>query len=190
MSTEVGEKLYTIPEFLAIEWPEDDENEYELIKGRIVAKTSGSTSAKHGRIVGKLSQYLNNFLDSSLLGKLYAEASCTLDKPDGINYPKPDVSFVAKGRTPEDFDGPIPVAPDLIIEVWSPSDDTETIQNKIEAYQQAGVRLIWGVYMVHKYVIVYKLNDPDIKLFNSYNGILDGGEVLPGFELPVSKLFE
>src|SRR5262245_39565484 len=105
MSTEVGEKLYTIPEFLAIEWPEDDENEYELIKGRIVAKTSGSTSAKHGRIVGKLSQYLNNFLDSSSLGKLYVEASCTLDKPDGINYPKPDVSFVAKGRTPDDFDG-------------------------------------------------------------------------------------
>jgi Uma2 family endonuclease len=190
MSTEVGEKLYTIPEFLAIEWPEDDENEYELIEGRIVAKSSGSTSAKHGEIIFRLSRYLGNYLETSPIGKGYAEASCTLDKPDGINYPKPDVSFVAKGRTPDDFDGPIPVAPDLVIEVWSPSDDTETIQTKIEAYQQAGVRLIWAVYMLHKYVVVYRLNDPDIKLYNSYNGVLDGGEVLPGFELPVSILFQ
>jgi len=75
MSTEIGEKLYTIPEFLAIEWPEDDENEYELIEGKIVAKSSGSTSAKHGEIIFKLGRLLGNYLENNPIGKGYAAAS-------------------------------------------------------------------------------------------------------------------
>ncbi len=186
MTTEVSEKLYTIPEFLALDLPSDVE--YELIGGKVVARPRGSTSGRHGRIVGRLSQWLNNYLDIGSVGVVYTEASCTLGVSEGLNYPKPDVCFVATGRSPEDFDGPIPVAPDLVIEVWSPSDTDEGRLEKIKAYQAAGVRLIWSIHMLDKYIMVYRYDQP--RSFLDLKDDLDGEDVLPGFKLPVSKLFE
>ncbi len=109
MTIEVKEKLYTVEEFLKLEWAEDDPDSYELIGGRIVAR--GSTSGKHGRLVSRLAQHINNFLDNNPGGSCYAEASCTLGLLEGKNYPKPDVCFVAQNRTPVDFDGQFPSHP-------------------------------------------------------------------------------
>lgn len=193
MPVEVSEKLYTVKEFLELEWPDDDENDYELIGGEIVAKSSGSTSGKHAEIAGTITHYLKAFGDVKIgqqkLGRVYAGGSTNLGQSQGSYLPKPDVCFVLNDRTPSDFDGPIPVAPDLVVEVWSPSDTTEIIHNKVEAYREAGVSLIWSVYMLSKFILVYSLNDPDIK-FLDVKGELDGGEVLPGFKLKVSALFE
>jgi Uma2 family endonuclease len=191
MTTEVGEKLYTIPEFLALEWPDDDENEYELIGGRVVAKPLGGVSGKHGKLVARLAFHLNKYLESNPIAEVYAQGSCMLGQPESRpSFLEPDISVVLNGRTLPDFSGPIPVAPDLVVEVWSPSDTDSRRQEKIEVYQQAEVRLIWSIHMLQKYVVVYRLNDPDTKFYNAYNGILDGDEVLPGFQLSVSKLFE
>jgi Uma2 family endonuclease len=63
------------------------------------------------------------------------------------------------------------------------------MQNKVDAYLQAGVRLIWSIYMVQKFVAVYRLNDPNIKFLN-LNDELDGEDLIPGFKLKVNKLFE
>lgn len=189
MSTEISEKLYTVEEFLAIEWPDDDDNDYELIGGRIVARPLGGTSGEHGEIVFKLAVEIGSYLRTNPIGKGYTEGSCMLGRPKGSAYVKPDVCFVAEGRTPAKFQGPIPVAPDLAIEVWSPSDDTITIQDKIDAYLETGVRLVWSIYMINKFVLVYHLNDPDIKLLNLKDEF-DGEDVLPGFKLPVKVLFE
>jgi Uma2 family endonuclease len=181
------EKVYTIDEFLKLDLPEDAD--YELIGGKVVARPNSGTSGEHGEIIFKLATFLGSYLLNNPVGKGYSEASCTLGRPAGSNYVKPDVCFVAAGRTPDKFRGPIPVAPDLAIEIWSPSDSTEIIQDKIEAYQQAEVKLIWSIYMLNKYVLVYHLNDPDIKLLN-LNDELDGEDVLPGFKLKVSAFLK
>ncbi len=192
-TTEISEKLYTVEEFLNLEWPEDDETEYELIGGRIIAKPGGGTSAKHGDIIAQTIYYLQAYAGigagEKAFGKVYTGAACNLGRPKGLNFPEPDVCFVAKGRTPDDFSGPIPVAPDLVVEVWSPSDTTEKIQIKIDAYLEAGVRLIWSIYMVSKYVLIYRQDNPDIRFLN-LKGELEGEDVLPGFKLPVKTLFE
>jgi len=189
MTTEIKEKLYTVQEFLELDLPDDD-YEYELVGGRIVARPKSGVSAKHGKIVAKLSLYLGNYAkDGPTYGTVYSGASCTLGREDGANYVEPDVCFVLAGRTPDDFSGPIPVAPDLVVEVNSPSDTTERIHNKLENYRSSGVRLIWSVYMLEKFVLVYGANLPDVKLLN-LNDELDGEEVLPNFKLKVSHLFD
>lgn len=191
INTEVSEKLYTVEEFLNLEWSEDDDDQYELIKGEIVPKDKPGPSGKHGKIIGKVSASIITFATSgeTSLGDVFSNSACTLGRPKGSNYVIPDVSFVAAGRLPEDFDGPIPLAPDLVVEVNSDSDTLERIHNKIEGYQEAGVRLIWSIYLLEKYVLVYRLNDLDIRFVN-VKGELDGEDVLPGFTLKVSDLFK
>jgi Uma2 family endonuclease len=188
-------KLYTVPEFLAFletAAPEtDDDTEYELIGGQIMSR-QGHTSGRHGKLVTAIATRLDVFggfyAGEKQLGTVYSGASCTLNGENGINYPKPDVCFVLNGRTPPDFTGPIPVAPDLAVEVWSPSDTDEIRNAKIREYRAAGVRLIWSIYMLEEFVAVYRLNQPRLLLDNDAE--LDGGDVLPGFKLPLGVLFK
>lgn len=190
MSIQLEEKLYTVPEFLDMEWPDDDECDYELLGGRIVAK-SGTTSGKHGDVVIRIGTELNIFAGvkagEKRIGKVYVETSTTLGQPEGSYCPKPDVCFVRKGNGPEEFDGAIPVAPDLVVEVWSPSDTDERRLEKIQMYQANGVKLIWSIHMLDKYIMVYRLNRP--RSFLDLEDELDGEEVVPGFKLKVNNLF-
>jgi Uma2 family endonuclease len=109
---------------------------------------------------------------------------------DRKNAPIPDVAFIQSGRSVniDELKG-FPGAPDLAIEVISPSDTTERIHNKITLYRRFGVRLVWSIYILDKYVLVYNLDDPDVKLLNLKDE-LDGGDVAPKFNLNVGKLFE
>jgi Uma2 family endonuclease len=194
MSTETKEKLYTVEEFLNLEWDDADANDYELIEGRIVARPKSGVSGEHGEIVGTISHYLKAYGDVNIgqqkLGRIYSGASSNFGQPEGGNYAEPDVSFVLAGRTPPKFSGPIPVVPDLIVEVWSPSDTTEKIHEKIRAYQKLGVRLTWSVYMLEKFVAVYRLDEQPIRTLLDLNEELDGEAVLPGFKLKVSEIFK
>ena len=154
-------------------------------------KDEGGPSAEHGEIVGKVVIQLGVFINQSetSLGKVYSGSATTLGRPKGSSFVKPDVSYVAAGRTQPKFRGPIPVAPDLVVEVNSPSDTTQGIHDKIVAYRETGVRLIWSIYLLEQFVVVYRSDDPDASFFN-LKGELDGGDVLPGFKLAVKTLFE
>lgn len=193
MSIEIAPKNYTVAEFLELGLLEDAETVYELIKGKIVGKPKAGISARHGRVVQLLGYFIEKFAGveagEQAQGKVFAGASCTLGREEGANYVIPDVCFVRNGRLPNDFDGPLPLVPDLIIEVHSPSDTTEKIHLKLETYREAGVPLVWSVYLLQKFVIVYKKDSSDLRLVN-FSGELEGDEVLPSFRLPVSKLFE
>lgn len=185
------ERTYTVEEFLKLQWPDDDNNEYELIRGKLVACESPGPSAEHGEIVTNLSSHLNTFATANedKVGKVYGGSACTLGRPKGSNYVVPDVAFVAAGRTPPKFTGPVPVAPDLVVEVNSPSDTLERIHDKIEAYHEAGVRLVWSIYALDEYILVHRPGNPKLS-FLSLEDELDGEDVLPGFKLKVKILFE
>ncbi len=193
MTTEIAEKLYTVEEFLNLEWDDDDDGDYELIRGEIVAKPKSGRCGEHGEIISRLSYYLEAYAGAGAgdekPGWFFTSASSNLGRPAGSSYVEPDYCFVLTERISEKFSGAIPVAPDLVVEVNSPSDTTQKIYNKLEAYKEAGVRLVWSIYMLNKYVVVYRLNDPDAKLLN-FNDELDGEDVIPGFTLKVRKLFE
>jgi Uma2 family endonuclease len=198
MIVEVSEKLYTVADFSIFEPSENQEDsdfEYdedlELIEGNIVRK--GATSAKHADIVSVVVTAINNFggkfAGEKRLGTVYAGATTDLGNPKGRNAPKPDVCFVSLSQSPDSFEGIIPVAPDLVVEVNSPSDTDERRFDKLQAYQENGVKLIWSIHMLEKFVVAYKSGE-DYPSFYTLKDELDGGLVLPGFTLPVKSLFE
>jgi Uma2 family endonuclease len=108
----------------------------------------------------------------------------------------PDVSFVRWDSVddPEEVENPsgafLEVAPNLVVEVMSPSNTKREMEIKLEEYAKAGVELAWYVYPKRREVDVY----PDARAEGMFtvgmDGTLDGGEVVPGFALPVAKLFE
>jgi Uma2 family endonuclease len=194
MTTEVSEKLYTIEEFLNLDLPDDQA--YELIGGRIVAKP-GTTSFKHGSIVVLIAHYLEGFAGVSSdkpLGRVLSGTSTTLGQllNSSKTFPKPDVCFVLADRLPADLEqiDILEVAPDLVVEVNSPSDTEERKFEKLQAYQQAGVKLIWSVHMLGQYVLVFQAGKPNRPAVVTIDEDLDGGSVLPGFKLPVKNIFK
>ena len=102
----------------------------------------------------------------------------------------PDVSFVSWDRLPgrtfprEEI---WKLAPDLAVEVISRSNTRQEMARKLADYFSAGVRLVWYVYPAASEVEVYESPDKHVTL--SIQDTLDGGEVLPGFRLPLSTLF-
>lgn len=190
---EIPRKKYTLEEFYVLleEMAENgEEGQLELIDGEIYPMARPGPNARHGNIVIKFGRYLDAFASEKKLGEVFAGASC-IPNPSSKNYVIPDVAFVSAERLPADFDGngPIPVAPDLVVEVNSPTDTVENISLKIKNYQQAGVRLIWSVYPLDNFIIIYRLGQSNKILLNLENE-LDGVDVLPGFKIKVSTIFE
>lgn len=119
------------------------------------------------------------------------------DNPDWVIASRtPDVMVYAgdqieqfKATHPDYRERPIPYVPDLVIEVVSPNDKIVELDTKTEAYLADGVRLIWVIYPHSRKAIVYAPDAEQPRHLN-INGILDGEDVLPGFQLPVAKIFE
>ena len=83
---------------------------------------------------------------------------------------------------------PIPaVAPDLAVEVLSDSNTEGEMRRKLQDYFTAGVRLVWYVDPRTRTAAVY--TSPEQCTVFDENGVLTGGDVLPGFELPLRELF-
>ena len=109
-----------------------------------------------------------------------------LRDPDTVLVP--DVAFVRWDCLPGRIVpvGYFPVPPDLAIEVRSPSDEPGEIAKKLNLYQRAGVPLVWWVESDRRTVMVHRLGEPAVELGKADD--LDGGDVLPGFRLPVAEI--
>jgi Uma2 family endonuclease len=106
---------------------------------------------------------------------------------DADNTYAPDAAFISKVRLPQlPRQGFAPVAPDLVVEVVSPSSTTAEIQRKTQDYLKAGVRLVIVAYPDTKSIVVHTREGA--KTLEA-DAIFDGGEVLPGFSLRVGDLF-
>jgi len=100
---------------------------------------------------------------------------------------QPDVGFISKARAPKlpkKFD----IAPDLAVEVVSPDED---VLKKTNEYFRAGTRLVWAVYTDEKRVYVFRPTESGEAHMQTLDldDTLDGGDVLPGFSLPVRDIF-
>jgi Uma2 family endonuclease len=158
---------------------------YELVDGILVEKTVG---LQESVIAGDILTILNNFVKPRGLG-LVAGADGTIQLD--INLVRiPDVAFFSMeplpgGEVPED---PIPVlVPDLVVEVISRSNTPKEMGEKLQEYFEKGVRLVWFVRPRSRVVDVYNAPDHFARLTASMR--LDGGDVLPGFSVPVGELF-
>ena len=158
---------------------------YELIDGVLLEKAIGYYEAYLATL---LSTYLTNFATEKDLG-IVAGADGTLRLlPEQVRIP--DVSFVSWDQLPGRAipTEPIPLlAPDLAVEVISKGNTVQEMDRKVQEYFQAGVRLVWYVYPASRSVRVY--SGPSEVTGLSVDDVLDGGEVLCGFQLPLAELF-
>jgi Uma2 family endonuclease len=159
---------------------------YELVDGILVEKTVG---LQESYIAVKIGTLLNNFVEPRGLG-LVAGADGTIQLDiDLVRIP--DVAFFSLERLPggEVPDEPIPLlVPDLAVEVISRSNTPKEMNEKLKEYFEKGVRLVWYVRPRSRVVDVYTMPDHYTRLTASMR--LDGGDVLPGFSVPVGELFK
>ncbi len=133
---------------------------------------------------------LNSFAFDRHLGVAVNEVLFTLDATRGLQR-RPDVAFVSYTRWPTAVVARTPawdVAPDLAVEVVSPTNFAEEIDGKITDYFQAAVRMVWVIYPDSGRVYVY--HSPGNVRIVERTGVLDGGDILPGLQLPVERVYE
>jgi Uma2 family endonuclease len=136
-------------------------------------------------LMGRL---LGNYLERQKLGIVLGEAGMLRLSPGLVRIP--DVSFIGWDRLP----GPrLPrepiwgLAPHLAVEVISRSNTPQEMQRKLAEYFELGVRLVWYVYPESRTVEVYAALDRRTVL--GENDVLDGGDVLPGFQIALKDFF-
>lgn len=175
--------LLSIEEFERL--PEDGWRR-ELVRGRVVKEPP--TGFEHGGIAGRVAGLLHSFVSEHGLGEVVtAETGFVLsDEPPTVRAP--DVAFVAEARLTFDPVGFAPLAPDLAVEIVSPSDTVSEIHSKVMDYLGAGARLVWVVEPRYRSVTVYRSREK-IRLLTADEEI-DGGTVLPGLRLNVSEIFQ
>ncbi len=143
----------------------------------------------HGAIGSNINGDLSVYVRSKKLGQVF-DSSTSYNFRDGQPKRMPDVSFISHERVPAKLDEELSVAPDLAVEVVSKNDTVFEVEVKVRQYQQAGVKLIWIVYPFSQTVEVYRLNDKIVAQRFGGDAELEGGEVLPGFKLAISSIFE
>jgi Uma2 family endonuclease len=182
-----AERLYTVEEFWEfLEQPDHKDRKFELINGVIVEYMSPGFA--HGVIVLDIGAFVRVFVRQHDLGEVAVEVDHYLP-PDKFNTRRPDVEFISKARLaafdPTEY---VPLMPDLAVEVKSPSNTPDELRQKAAYYLQNGARMVWLVFPDIQTVFVYTVDNPAGKKFG-IEDILDGGDVLPGFTLPVSTIF-
>ena len=176
----------------AVMEPEDllrmpDGDHYELIDGKPKEKQMGAES---DHIALRLASLLDQFCLRSKCGLVFGSQTgyrCFPGKPKLVR--KPDASFVAAGRLPDDKTpkGDIPLAPDLAVEVVSPNDTYEEVAVKVAEFKSANVKLIWVISPETKTVLIRRLDGSCAEVGET--GTLSGEDVLPGFTCAVADLF-
>jgi Uma2 family endonuclease len=155
---------------------------FELIHGEIVEKVP---TLQHGVVCGNIVAPLWNFSRASGVGQVATEVRHHVPG-DEHNDRLPDVSYYADASKPLIERGPTPYMPDLAVEVKSPDDTLPEMREKAAYYLAHGSRLVWLVYTEKRLVIVLTADTEDIL---SEADTLDGGDVIPGFKLPVRDIF-
>jgi Uma2 family endonuclease len=150
----------------------------------------GNSGALHGYVCSTLMILLGGYIRIQNLGAMFD--SSTAFKMKNGNKRSPDISFFAKERLQgmtELPSGFLEGAPDLAVEVLSPGNTVEEIDEKITEYFENGTRLVWVISPTQHYILVYRSAQEPDRLLKSANS-LDGEDVIPGFTLPVADLFQ
>jgi Uma2 family endonuclease len=162
----------------------------ELVDGDIVAMAP--VGALHAWIAGKVALHLGRHVEARGGGHVLAgDLGCVLALPsDPERVRAPDVAFVSAarlpaGRLPAKF---LPGAPDLAVEVLSPSDTAADVEQRVRDWLDGGSRLVWVLAPASRTATVYR-PDGSARLLREPESI-DGEDVLPGLSIPLFALFE
>jgi Uma2 family endonuclease len=165
---------------------------YEVVNGEVVELEPMSGFASE--IANRLNTRLAVYADQNPIGRPRMDMLFRLPLPeDPKRKREPDLAFISFERWPESrpmpYRGnPVDVVPDLMVEVASPTDTAEDLMAKADDYLRAGARLVWLIYPRLRRLDAYTARGAPPRVFNETDA-LDGGEVLPGFSVPMAGLF-
>lgn len=162
-----------------------DGHKRELVDGVVRVTPAG---ARHGAVALRLGARMLLHASERRLGEVF-DSSTGYRLPSG-NLRVPDVSFVTAHRLPG---GKVPtgffeLAPDLAVEVLSPSDQLRDILDRVGEYLQSGSRLVWVLDPEDGSVAVHRSLTQVRRI--GREGLLDGEDVLPGFSCRITEILE
>jgi Uma2 family endonuclease len=180
--------LMTTEDLLAL--PENGFKRW-LIRGHLRERPMTARNRFHSRIMTRTAKFLDNWLDlqpqphgSVLCGEVGVRLARNPDTTVGV-----DVIYIAADVAAQDADGTtlIDGVPVLAVEILSPSDTQEQIEEKVDDYLLAGVQLVWVIDPHDRTVTIYRPNQAP-ELVNIHQE-LSGEPHLPGFRVPVAAIF-
>ncbi len=158
----------------------------ELVRG--VLNETMPTGREHGEIAANISFELLSFIKPRELGIVTtSDSGVRLERnPDTVR--EPDVAFFSRDRAGSGRQtGYAEVAPDLVVEIMSPTDSADALQNKARMWLSHGVKLVWVIHPDQRRVDAHRL-ELAVERLNEHDQ-LDGLEALPGFHCPVASIF-
>lgn len=171
-----------------VEHPEYDDRKVELVEGVIVDMPK--PGGRHGQIAMRLSVRIGGFVEANNLGvATTSDTGFIVERnPGGRDTIRGlDIAYIKKGRVPDELpEQLIDVAPDLAVEIISPTNTSEDIHTKVRQLLNAGTPLIWLVYPGSRTVQVYTSKGA---VTLEENDTLSGEDILPGFEVTVADIF-
>ena len=160
---------------------------WEFVDGQLVEKQVGS---RQGQLANRIHNAIHAFVESRELGLSLVEMVFDLTEQTGHKR-RPDVAFVSKERWPVDQllpeVGDWKMVPTLAVEVVSPSNSFDEMIEKKNEYFRAGADAVWIVVLTAREILVYD-SPTDVRVIDA-SGVLTAESILPGFELPLEKLF-
>ncbi len=183
------ERVYTRADLRVLETlPENAEKRFELINGVIYEVPYPSPT--HNLIIGNIYSPLRAFVKANKPGYVFTD-TVKYSLPNGDDF-APDVSYLSQERAPVPLPKAFNIAPDMAVEVASPSNRERELLDKAESLLESGTQFVWIVYPNTQVVDVCHLS-PDGGMISYKLGVddtLDGEGVLPGFKLDVGEIFE
>ena len=166
----------------------DDGFRYELVRGEL--RKRPLAGHVHGRYAASIGISLAVHVKANGLGKVYAAGTGFKLESDPDHVRAPDAAFVRRERAEAVGDAPgyFPGAPDLVIEVISPSDRYTEVYEKVADWLNAGAQAVVVVNARGKVVRVHRsLNDVVVL---SESDMLDVNDVVEEWQMPVREIFE
>jgi len=178
----LSDRIYTVEDYMKL----DDGQRYELIGGELIMVPSPST--KHQRITGKIYRLLSDFAEKNQLGEIF---DAPMDVVLENQVIQPDILYISKDRSSIIGELNIQGAPDLVVEVLSPSTATHDRKKKSRLYFKHGVKEYWLVDPDVKFVDVYVAGEKEWRWMGAFDqeDVLTT-ELLPGLEISLAEIFK
>ena len=171
----------------------DDGWRYELLEGRVLRMPPPGTD--HGHLEARLSRRLGNYVEDHRLGETYVgEGGWDLTRPGETadTVLGADIAFVRAERLPlpppRRGGAYRPLAPDLVVEIASPSRYRPEMGDKAQVWLDRGARLVWVVWPESHAIDVWTPGDAGPRTMG-HGDHLDGADIVPGFRLPLTEIW-
>jgi len=177
-------RTYTVEDLLALP---DDAKRRELVEGEIVEMPPSS------KVNAIFAAYIIHLLWAYVLPRQLGFVTGADSGYDinAKNFFQPEAGFITRARAGGMSGVRFPAAPDLAVEIISPSETSRSVLDKARTYVTSGTRLVWAVYPQNKLVDVYRAaEDGGLHIQTlDINATLEGGDVLIDFTVKVRNLF-